>query len=302
MCADFFFRETCCILSFLFVKLIHWFFLLAKLILFMELVTCRFVFVGFGTCCLLIFVFVKLVHWYFSSWNWFCSWNLLWANLCSLSLLYVDFSLRETCILIFLFAILILFIELVACWFFFGTGCMLFFSSSWNLYIYLSPCEPDFVHGTSLCWFFVGGTFCVLIFLRKTCCMLIYLFLKLTHCFCFSWNWFCSWNWLLAYFCSWNLSYADFCSWNLLCVDFSFRETCILFFLLVKMIFFSVNGIYDMLIFAHGTCCLLILFVKLAICWIFSSWKLYIDFSPLETDFAHGTCCVLRFLVELVAC
>jgi len=38
------------------------------------------------------FMFLKLVHWFFSSCNWFCSWKLLRADFCSCILHYPDLS------------------------------------------------------------------------------------------------------------------------------------------------------------------------------------------------------------------
>jgi len=57
---------------------------LIKLILFMELVACQFLFVEFAACWFLNlwnllyvdFYFVKLLRWFLSLWNWFCSWNI----------------------------------------------------------------------------------------------------------------------------------------------------------------------------------------------------------------------------------
>ena len=40
------------------------------------------------------------------------------------------------------------------------------------------------------------------------------------------------------------------------------------------------------------------LFVKLVAVRFFSTWSLYIDSSPSETDFIQGTCCVLIFVLE----
>ena len=125
-------------------------FLLVKLILFMKPVACKLfswnllradIFVR-GTYYILI-LFVKLVtYWFFPSWNFYtdfshCSdfvhvtrcmlifflfWNLIHAEFCLWNLLYFDSSDRETCTLIFLLVKLILFMELVECWF-----------CSWNL-------------------------------------------------------------------------------------------------------------------------------------------------------------------------
>ena len=52
--------------------------------------------------CMLNFLLLKLVNEFLSSWNWYCSWKLLYADFCSWNLLHVDFSLHETCTLIFL--------------------------------------------------------------------------------------------------------------------------------------------------------------------------------------------------------
>jgi len=101
----------------------------------------------------------------------------------------VDFSLCETCTLIFLFVKLILFVELVACWFFVReTFCVLTFSS-WNLYIDFSPpetyfvhktcCEPIFIHETCCRLIFVRETYCMLIYIREMCSILIFLPVKL---------------------------------------------------------------------------------------------------------------------------
>jgi len=115
------------------------------------------------------------------------------ADVCSRNLLHVDFSLRETCKLIFLIVKLILFTELVACWlvveldetdcvdktysvliFVFMKLLSCWFCSSWNLYIDFSPHETVFGHGTCCMLVLLHGTCCVLIFVRETCCRLIF--------------------------------------------------------------------------------------------------------------------------------
>ena len=54
--------------------------------------------------------------------------------------------------------------------------------------------------------------------------------------------------------------------------------------------------------FASGTYCMLIfLFLKTLGHSFFSSWNLYVDFSPPETDFAYRTCCMLIF-VHWISC
>ena len=138
----------------------------------------------------------------------FCSWNLLCVDFCSWNLLHVDFSFRYICTSIFLLVKLILFMELVVWWFLFVElfACCFFlfmklvnwfFSScnwfcswsllranfcSWNLLqIDFFLRETDLVHG--IC--------CVLNFSRETCCMLIFLSVKIVHWFFCSWNRFC---------------------------------------------------------------------------------------------------------------
>ena len=162
----------------------------------------------------------------------------------SWNLLHVDFSVRETCTLIFLLVKLTLFMELVCLLIFFHETCCIliflcvkfvyrFFFSwnrfySWNrLLVYLwfwNLLYADFCF-----WNLLNIDFS----LRETCALIL-----------------CSWN----RFCSWNLLHADirgtcyvliFCSWNLLHVDLSLYETC-------RFIFSSLNW------FVHGTSFLLI--------------------------------------------
>ena len=136
--------------------------------------------------------------------KWFCSWNLLRADLCSWNFLHNDFSPRETDFACGTCSLLIFWLlEPVAC-------CFLF---------------VDF----SSRWFFV---------VIETCCILIFLLVKLVIFFS-PWNWVCSLNLFCADFCQWNWLRADFCSWNLLHIDFSLRETCTMIFLLVKLILFK---------------------------------------------------------------
>ena len=155
LCVEFFVSETYYMLIFPFLKLVHWFFLFMKLVLFLKHVVCCFSFVGrtirknpassdffSGICCLLIFF--------------------------SLNLLQVDFSLRETYTLIFLFVKLILLLENITCWFLsveLFVGLFLFvklvaccFSTSWNLHTDLSPRETGFIHETCCLLIFVFGT------------------------------------------------------------------------------------------------------------------------------------------------
>jgi len=187
------------ILIFFFLKIVHWFFLLVKLNLFVELVSCL-VFVrgtSYGlinvhkTCCLLIFV------------RGTC-WVLLSVRE---SFFIVDFSLLETCT--FLSAKLILVMELVACSFY-----------SWNFDMDFSPRESYFFHRIT----------CMLIFCLWDLLCGDFLFVSLVACwfslrFLFSSiafkTWFCPRNPLCVYFWSWTYcGQITFCSWNFLFVDF----------------------------------------------------------------------------------
>ena len=167
-------------------------FLPVKLILFIELTAfwffvcrtcCILIFVR-KTCCMFICLFAKLVPWFLSplnrsySWNLllpdFCSWSFLLYDFCSWNMLHVDVSLCE------------------------------------SYWLFFSPRETDFAHGT--CW--------SLIFVRRTCCMLT--FFKLGLCWFFSSLYLCmdfshrETNCVNWFFFSWN-----FFSQNLLHVDFS---------------------------------------------------------------------------------
>ena len=113
--ADFFF------VIFPFMRLLNKYFLLVKLILFMEFFAFLFILVR-GTCCVLTFV----------------------RETCS----RVDFSLHETCTLVFLLVILILLMEVVKC---------------------LFVRRTDFAKELVPSWFIVHETCCMLIFsLRET--------------------------------------------------------------------------------------------------------------------------------------
>jgi len=170
------------------------------------------------------------------------------------------FSLRETCILIFLFEKLILFMELVACWF-----------CPWNL-------------------FYIDFS------LNKTCrliCVLmklIFILELISINFC-SYNLLCcdfyTWNFSLVecsfreartliflvvnLICSWNLLPTDFLSWNLPRADFLFVKlaACWFFWNLYIDFFFLTK-----LIFVHGTCSLLIFIHKIYCFLIYLLWDL----------------------------
>ena len=118
---------------------------------------------------------------------------------------------------------------------------------------------------------------------------------------------------------------ADFFSWSWRHVTFSFRETCILIFLLVQLTLLMELVVYCCF---HGTCCVLIFSVKLVTCWFFlletsmgffSSWNWFCLLNLLraelcswnlqrtvffvrETNFVHGASCVSKLFVGLVAC
>ena len=177
--------------------------------------------------------------WFFYSWN-----------------LYIDFLMVKLILILFveLLACWSLLEELVECWFFFVKLVECWFFKSWKSYIDFSPPETDFV--------------------PETCCVL-FLFMELAAC------WFFSSIYLY--------------------VDFSFRES-------YKLIFYP--GDTNLL---HVTCCMRIFFVELAAswflflkhvtCWLFSSWKLCIDFSHNKINFFHRISYVLIFFcVELIAC
>ena len=121
-------------------------------------------------------------------------------------------------------------------------------------------------------------------FVRETCCMWIFLFLKPVNWFSLR-DWFRLWRFLHADFNLWAFLFDAFYSWNLLHIGYSLRETCILIFPSYKLILFV-----ELVAFWF-------LFVKLVGRWIFHSWNLYIDFSPRETDFVHGTFSVLIFVL-----
>jgi len=180
-------------------------------------------------------------------------WGKLWRVVfASWNLLYVNFSLCETCILIF---------------------------SSWNWFCLWSQLSAGFSFLEPTDWFFV----------HETCCMLIWLFVKLAHLYLSPWNSFCPQNWLFVEF---------FCSRSFLHVYFSLHETCTLIFCSWNWFCFSNLLLAD---FYSGTSCVLISFVKLVVICFFSSWYLYIEFYPRETDFIHGTyfvCCILIFFLE----
>ena len=130
-----FVRWTCYI-NILLVKLVsHWFFLLRKRIVFIELVACCFIFVSWNLfranfflwkLLLIVFRSVKLVNWFLhaeflhkTDLGWYFSlWNL-----------YIDFLLMKLILLMKLLVCWFLFLEIIVCWFFIvcETSCILIF-------------------------------------------------------------------------------------------------------------------------------------------------------------------------------
>ena len=171
---------------------------------------------------------------------WFCSWNLL----------HVDFPLRKTYTLNFYPRETDFFMEPIACWFLFVKLVECSFFSSWNLYMDFSPPEADHFPWNLLFADFVLGIFCVPIyFVRETCWILSFLFVKIVNLFFSSWNWFCWWNLLRACFMFVKLVACRFFSSCTVYVDFSTCKTD----------------------FAHVTYCLLVLFADTCYMFIRSS-------------------------------
>ena len=134
--------------------------------------------------------------------------------------------------------------------------------SSWNLFIDFYSLETNFLH----------GTYFVLIFFLKTCCMVIFLFMKLVYWFFSSLNWFFS--------------------WNLFRVDLFHEICCILIFLFVQVVRWLFL-IMKLIVFVKFVTCWF-LFLGLAVCWFllvklvaywfFSLWNLCIDISCRKVD------------------
>ena len=196
-CVHIFVSETCCIFMFLIVKLIIWFFPretdfvhgTSWLLIFRSrniLLTDFFLLKLVAFWFLLI---VKFIHRFFSTRNWFCSWNLLRpANFCSWNLLHVDFSLFETCTLIFFFSwnwfcswnLLRVFVHV---------NLLRADACSWNLLqvdfslcetctLIFSPRETDFVHGASYVLIFCSRSLLCADFCLETFRMFIFLYLE----------------------------------------------------------------------------------------------------------------------------
>ena len=198
-----------------------------------------------------------------------------------------------------------LFMKLVVCWLLFMKHVARWFLYLWNLYSKFFPRETNFTLGNSCVLKFcswnmfrdafcsqnlshvnfsprqadsIHGTCCVLIFVRTNFCVLIFLIVKLVHCFSpreivlfmelvACWFFFLilvdlffretdflrGTPRVLIFSYSWNLLHPHFCWWNFLHFRFSLCKACTLIFLLVKLNFF--HGIYCILIFfVRRTC------------------------------------------------
>ena len=214
----------------------------------------------------------------------------LLADFCSWNLLRVYVSVRKTYTLIFLLVKPILFVELLAHWFF----------ALWNLYIDFFLLT-DFFHGTSLrSNFFVSETCCVLYCFHETGCPLFFLFVKLLRWFFSSLNSFYLWHLLRGDF---FLLIKHFACWffspvNLYIVFFPHKTNFI-------------HGTCCVLIFVHSTCCVIFVmethcvlvfqFVKL-IYWFFLLVKLilFLEFVACWVLCVELVVCQLLF-VKLVA-
>jgi len=105
--------------------------------------------------CMLIFLFLKLMYWFLSSWNGFCSWNLLHAN----------FVLQFYLILIFFI------VKLIVYW----------FVLSWNFFIIII-CVVNLLH---FGFFFVKHDTYWFLFVKLVVCRLFLLEASLYIDFCF---------------------------------------------------------------------------------------------------------------------
>ena len=270
------------------------------------------------TRCMLIFLFMKLVHWFFSSWNWSCSWSftrVLFVDLvvCLFSLvefLHVDFSLHEPYTFIILTKI-ILFRKPAACWYSFVKLVAYWFFSSWNLNMdFIFPRETDLSMEHFACWFFLRRSCFVLIFVLKACKLVFPRETDFVNGTCiFSWNLlhlnFSTRETYIGFPSSWN----QFCSLTLLRVEFV--ETVACCFCprnILHRHFVSYRNWFCPCKFLHidfvlGSYCVEIrkntkgvFFLKLPTYWIISSWNLYSHFSLPKTDFVHEICCKLIFI------
>jgi len=196
--------------------------------------------------------------------------------------LYIDFLLVK----------LILVMEFIACWFLLVEHVPRQFLSPWNLCIVFLPLETDFARETFCVWIFIRWTCCVLIFVCETFESIYFIlgfwsvlslhgnvlfvesaacwfFVHETCCMCIFLfvklvNWFVFLrNWVYL----WRFLHTNFCSWKLLSVDF-----------FCPWHFFHVD------LSLCETCTLiflpvkLILLIELVACWFFFSWNLLYGF------------------------
>ena len=236
-------------------------------------------------------------HWCFSSWNRFCLWGLLCSDYCSWNSTYLDIFLRETlenliyhdcflretcCMLVFVW-FLVIFVRI--------TLHMWIRSSRNSMYLHLCLQKTCYIYISSS-WnllnvdFSLRETFTSIFSARetsfghKTCCNLI--------------------------FCSWNLIYLHI---------FFLKTYCVFIYSFVKHNLpwnFSFVKLVECSFFLRGTWCMLILFMKLATYWYFSSRDfMYLDLCLWETCYVffysswhlmHDGCsiletCTLMFLL-----
>ena len=180
-----------------------------------------------------------------------------------------------------------LFVKLYACCFFLcESGCMLIFvhetcyfwiiSSRNSIYPYLNlreTCYTFIFSSWDMCndfspreTGFASRTCCMLIFVPQVNFIMIFFFMKLAAC------WF--------YFVKHDAGWFSFM--KLLHVDYFLKKPNVSCFLaLINLIYFY------------------FFFIKRIAQSFFSSWNLYVDFSPRETSFVRETCCVLNLFVEI---
>ena len=136
----------------------------------------------------------------------------------------------------------------------------------------------------------------LIIFDRETSCILIFVFVKPVHRFFL----------LMELIFAHGTCYVMIFTHGTWCVLIFVRETCCtLIFHFVKFVhcflLFVKLILFVELLSANFSCSWnllrpVYLFMKLVVCWCFSSWNLCIHFSHHETDFVNGTYCVQIFL------
>ena len=243
-------------LIFLFVKLVHWF--SPRDIDFVS-GSCRLLIFVPGIGCVLFFVMNLVARWFFTSWN-----------------SHIDFILLVK---------LGLLMELVGCWPFFRETYINVF-----LLVKLIFAYGSWLHAQFCSWKSLRADF----FVRETFCKFVFLFVKLVHWFFSLWNWFCSWKFLRTDFCSWKLVACSFFSLWILYIDFSPRETDFVYGSFLRVDFLFVDLVAWWLLIEKPTVvgfslretCVLI-FPPLELIFIYGTWRLLI--------FVRGTCCMLIF-------